>query len=78
MRTAPRATNGREFCPVPQMIGTGPIRIIPPPLTPLRLEIDPNVISMMPTKIKANAAKNSQLPRVNGVAVMSEVPVDIG
>jgi len=61
----------REFCPVPRIMGIGPIRIIAPPpvLLGLRFESEPTVINKLPIKITAKAAKNSHVANVNGAVV---------
>jgi hypothetical protein len=43
----------------------GPMRITAPPLTPFRLETDPNVMSSIPMNTIANAMKNSQVASEN-------------
>jgi len=60
IKTTAKATSGTTFCPLPNMIGMGPIRITAPPLTPFELEIELNAISSIPRKIATKANKNKR------------------
>jgi len=61
VRTAANAINAIEYGPPPRIIGIGPIRMIAPPLAPLRFESEPKAISNMPMKIIANEMKNNHV-----------------
>ena len=62
-----KPTRAKEYCPAPRIIGIGPTSITTPLLTlfGLRLESEPTVISKIPMKIMANAAKNNHVATEN-------------
>jgi hypothetical protein len=57
--------SGKEYGPVPRIIGIGPIRMTAPALLVPKFGIEPKAISNVPTKMAAKATRNSKLAKEN-------------
>jgi len=57
--------SGKEYGPVPRIIGIGPIRMTAPPLLLPKFVIEPKAISKIPTKMAAKATRNNTLAKEN-------------